>query len=330
MAGFIIELLESDEKAINNLYDLIREFSSHFKNVKYPESPWYTIAISEEKRIGNGEFSNLLKENFDPIQKAIQEWGEEFKNIPQIGQINNLNDLVDNLPKIKDLLNRFTGTKYQELLVSIKNMNENLDANKKIIENFTHQTEEIKKDINLTEFHGDRLLQHIQRKYEITRYVDGLFLGMFDYINKTQLTPLDPYFSSNHNAYSDIYNYNQRSKNNPNFWHNHQKNLKEYLTESQRFLVILSILDWIHEDIRKNYRIKESHHLDDVKQDRINEGYYTIENGTNPPTYITIDELDNISKTIYYIILAINMLITLILSDIGIRVYINHKFQKRS
>ena len=141
-------------------------------------------------------------------------------------------------------------------------------------------------------------VNQIKNHYEITRYISGLILALFDILEENLNEDLLRYFSRENSPHSLYYSSGKR--------YGRRSRLKDYLVNNIKYSETFSSLryifeDWIFKELR-DMRIYKAHWESDIIQDQLHEGRYKIEIG-GVLKELTLEEIVEKEKDIFKFIL---------------------------
>ncbi len=255
-------------------------FFDRFRLVHMPRDGSVDRAASEDKRFGPGHMGALLESMYDLME-------ESKKNLADARLRGDIPELLAKMSIYQTQLN--VNQKISDAMPQLAK------------EDFKARVLENRKDPVHLRGDADLVVQNIKRTYETFRYVNGQFLAFFDLgANHLKADIEGHYFNPQLNAYSDMYRYTPVRFNNPNFYRYHLPCLFNYLDlASPPHPGIKRVLNWIFRSQGlRFYRVGESHHLDDVIQDRIKEGDYAFYTPKGPK-YVKVIDLINTQETLF-------------------------------
>ncbi len=276
----ITQVVGTDDSRCFQYFKIASEFQAKYTLVQMPRDASFYRAVSEDKRYGPGHIGPLVETLNDLHEKSMKTLSEyEAKG---------------------DL---------REFVAKLRSSSKELAASKTVMDSLPTVTKDQFKTLVLdnrqdpVHFHGDAdlVVQNIKRTYESFRYVNAFFLGLFDLLeNRLQVDVETHYFNPNLNAYADMYRYTPSRFNNPQFYRYHLPCLSACLakTNPQR-AGIKRVLNWVFKgNGLRFYRVQESHHLNDVVQDRLKQGEYAFYTAKGPK-YVKVIDLINAQETIF-------------------------------
>jgi len=149
------------------------------------------------------------------------------------------------------------------------------------------------------------LAQKIKSSFESLRYICGLYQALFDlFKGELQKNIDESYFNPEFNVFDEFYSSRRKRRK-----FKEMDNLRTIL-ENEMQISIKELFDWIFDESEiRFFRNKESHNLDDVEQDKLQEGLYAYYSKTGPK-YIEIKKLYCIQNDLYFLFRLVGFLIT--------------------
>lgn len=275
--------VDYNKKKFNKFSEIFRLFLYKTSNMKSFIHPAFLRALSEDKR-KSGELSSLYNDLFlkkDELRKIIQN-----RKLQSERKIDNTLKLSRDIEEVWKELGDFTTEEKTQFKESVE----------------SHWNDPL-----LLESDANSVVQKIKRTYESYRYVNGFYLALFDFISGEKLERIERnYFEEKRFANKDMYFYPEWRKTNKNFYRHDLPCLKEYLTNPKfTYQGLNYVFKWVFEGQNtKIIRDLESHSMDDVTQDRINEGFYCFYSKSGNK-YIPINELFKTQNDLFNFFLII-------------------------
>ncbi len=274
--GLFNKVVKEKETNFKFFSSVFRCYLNRTENIKFPIEGAVERAISENRRQAGA---------MGPLFEKLLSQGESLRDLPK-----NKSDFNTTFAEGQNI--------FTESLKVGEQLNQLPQEEQ---DHFKHLVEEQRKDPAHLEADADRLVQKIKRTYESFRYILGFYVALFDFMSGCPQANVEGHYFMRHGSpYSKFYYYSQSTKANPKSFRHKLPSLKEYLNDTaQPFPGLKAIFNWVFGNKKAHFfRNIESHHLDDVRQDRIKEGYYAFLEG-DQVKYKKVETLYKIQEDLY-------------------------------